>query len=338
MVFLMHICYNYKGISNLGYILFAHGGLYRLIFKPPEAAGRVYMDKWYNNMEMANFNSKLWEQLRGAYGNVKEDVVPLMVQEPYVPENEKSLYANYKCEYMVAFDNIFHQLSHQLSFYNASYIVLPYLAKAFDYWYEKDDFGMQVLFLMNVGTIVCTDNPSNNPDSARVIKNIPKNLMESYNKSILFFKEKAEEILLNKLELLKPLLRSDDISYTLVSFMAFLGKREYTFVCFLGSFSNCLLFCEKCGFFSEDIELDYDIDGGIEELNSIITPAESVIGKWDKKSLDNTYIWLSNALHLTGCDFDVQKLSYFYGTFTCPKCGAKAKPAIDLYIKALNEC
>lgn len=224
-----------------------------------------------------------------------------------------------------------------MTFYDASYIVLPYLVKAFNYWYEKDDFAMQVLFLVNTGIIVSTDNPFSNPYSEDIIKNIPESLMESYHKSILFFKEKAEELLLNKLDLLKQY-SLDDISYICVSLLAFTGEREHSFAFLLGNFSSCLLFCEKCGFFLEDIELHYDIKSNEEELNKIITPAESVIGKWDKKSLGNTYIWLSNVLHLMGNDFDVKKLSYFYGTFTCPECGAKVKPAIDLYIKALNEC
>lgn len=288
-------------------------------------------------MEFADFNSELWEQLHGAYGNVKEDVLPLMVQEPEVPESEKVLNADYKCEYMVAFDNICQQLYHQMTFYDASYIVLPYLVKAFNYWYEKDDFAMQVLFLVNAGIIVSTDNPFSNPHSEDIIKNIPESLMESYHKSILFFKEKAEELLLNKRDMLKQY-SPDDISYICVSLLAFIGEREHSFAFLLGSFSSCLVFCEKCGFFFEDIELHYDIKSNKEELNKIITPAESVIGKWDKKSLDNTYIWLSNILHLMGNDFDVKKLSYFYGTFTCPDCGAKVKPAIDVYIKALNEC
>ena len=44
-----------------------------------------------------------------------------------------------------------------MSFYPASYIAIPYLANAYSYWYEKNDFVMQVIFLINIGIIVSTD-------------------------------------------------------------------------------------------------------------------------------------------------------------------------------------
>ncbi len=53
-----------------------------------------------------------------------------------------------------------------------------------------------------------------------------------------------------------------------------------------------------------------------------IEPAESVIGKWDGKSYDNTYLWFSNLVHSLGVE-DEWKISYYYGTYTCPECGNK---------------
>lgn len=84
-------------------------------------------------------------------------------------------------------------------------------------------------------------------------------------------------------------------------------------------------------------ELDGDYTNCIEDeaLNSLITPAGLVTGQWDRKSFDNTYVWLSNVLQLLGNDNDAAKLSYFYGTFNCPECGAKDGPVIDLYMRAL---
>ncbi|MCX4326741.1 MAG: hypothetical protein OSJ45_05530 [Lachnospiraceae bacterium] len=291
------------------------------------------------NFETADFNSELWEQLRGAYGNIQEDIAPLMVDNPEVPEDEKTLnpYMSYKSDYMIAFDNVCNQLWHQMSFYDASYIAMPYLAKAFNYWYEKNDFIMQVLFLINAGIIVSTDNKYN--DIYNNIKDtIPENIMESYNQSILFFKEKAEELLTNKLDMLKQF-KPDTVSYICISLLAFVGKREHSFILLLENFSQCPVICGNCDFFLEDIDLDNDIEDQeiSEELNSLITPAPSVIGRWDRKSLDNTYIWLSNVLHIAGSCHDVKKLSYFYGTFTCPGCGTKSSPVIDVCMKALME-
>ncbi|MCI9079517.1 MAG: hypothetical protein HFH68_11425 [Lachnospiraceae bacterium] len=292
----------------------------------------------YNIFETVDFNSDLWEKLHGAYGNILEDIIPLTVNEPEVPENEKSFYADYESDYMIAFDNICCTLSHQMSFYHASYIALPYLANAFNYWYQKDDFIMQVLFLNNIGIIVSTDIPYNTEYYNDIRENLPANVMESYQESILFFKEKAKELLLNKLDMFKQF-RQIDITYIFISLLAFIGKREHAFVLMLGNFDQCLISCKNCGLYTEDIELDDDYINNTDhqELNELITPAGPVTGQWDKKSFDDTYVWLSNILQLCGNDNDAAKLSYFYGTFNCPDCGTKQGPVIDLYMLALSE-
>lgn len=291
----------------------------------------------YNVFETVDFNSDLWDKLHGAYGNVLEDITPLAVNEPEVPENEKSFYADYESDYMVAFDNICCTLYHQMSFYPASYIALPYLANAFNYWYQKDDFIMQLLFLNNIGIIVSTDITYNTEYYSDIKENLPARVMESYQESILFFKEKAKELLLNKLDMFRQF-RQIDITYILISLLAFIGKREHAFVLLLGNFDQCIISCKNCGLYTEDIELDNDyMKNTVQALDSLITPASPVTGQWDKKSFDNTYVWLSNVLQLLGNDNDAAKLSYFYGTFNCPDCGAKSGPVIDLYMRALSE-
>ena len=294
----------------------------------------------YNNIETVDFNSDLWDKLHGAYGNVLDDIKPLTAKVPEVPENEKSLYASFESDYMIAFDNICCTLSHQMSFYPASYIALPYLANAFNYWYEKDDFMMQVLFLLNAGIIVSTDIGYNTEYYNSTRESLPANVMDSYQKSILFFKEKAEDLLLNKLDLLKQpgLFRHTDLAYICIALMALIGKKEHAFVLLLGNFDQCIISCKNCGLYTEDIELDNDyMKNTVQALDSLITPASPVTGQWDKKSFDNTYVWLSNVLQLLGNDNDAAKLSYFYGTFNCPECGAKTGPVIDLYMYALSE-
>lgn len=292
------------------------------------------MENNYNKFETIDFNSDLWDKLHGAYGNILEDIKPLTVKEPEVPETEKKLDISFESDYMIGLDNIYCTLSHQMSFYPASYIALPYLANAFNYWYEKDDFMMQVIFLLNVGIIVSTDIEYNTKYYSGIKDNLPAGVMDSYQESILFFSEKAKELLLNKLDLLKQF-QPVDITYICTAFVALIGKREHAFALLLGNFDQCLIYCKNCGLYTEDIELGYDMED--EELNSLITPASPVTGQWDKKSFDNTYVWLSNVLQLLGNDNDADRLSYFYGTFNCPECGAKPGPVIDLYMLALLE-
>ncbi len=293
-----------------------------------------------NKFKTIDFNSDLWDKLHGAYGNILEDIKPLAVKEPEVPESEKSLYTSFESDYMIAFDNICCTLSHQMSFYPASYIALPYMANAFSYWYEKNDFVMQVIFLINIGIIVSTDIEYNTECYMEMKESLPGSVIESYQDSILFFKEKAEELLLDKLDMLKQpgLFKPIDLTYICISLLALTGKREHAFVLLLGNFDQCITSCKNCGLYTEDIELDNDyMKNTIPALNSLITPASPATGQWDKKSFDNTYIWLSNVLQLLGNNNDAVKLSYFYGTFNCPECGEKTGPVIDLYMEALSE-
>ena len=53
------------------------------------------MENNYNIFETIDFNSDLWDKLHGAYGNILEDIMPLAVKEPEVPENEKSFDSDY---------------------------------------------------------------------------------------------------------------------------------------------------------------------------------------------------------------------------------------------------
>lgn len=100
--------------------------------------------------------------------------------------------------------------------------------------------------------------------------------------------------------------------------LAVLGDREAAFVLTSLLFNEMYVLCESCGEYNE--HMPAISEGKIEEIQ----PAESVIGQWDGKKLDNTYLWYSNFLHLLGDDNAAKALSYYYGIYICPKCKAKA--------------
>lgn len=98
------------------------------------------MEDNFTHIETASLNSELWDIYKGAYGNITEDLKGLLIPEPDVPENEKSFDVSGDSDYMISFDNIWQQLGHQMSFYPALYLALPYLTKIYSYWRGKDDF------------------------------------------------------------------------------------------------------------------------------------------------------------------------------------------------------
>ena len=79
--------------------------------------------------------------------------------------------------------------------------------------------------------------------------------------------------------------------------MAILGDREAAFQMFNGQWEQCPVTCPECDYFDEDMESDGFYDR--EQLEKI-EPAASVLGKWDGKSYEDTYLWFSNLAHELG--------------------------------------
>ena len=280
-------------------------------------------------LKLVDFDSNLWEEYRGAFGNVKQEIELLWRLDPILAEKERQWYVDmYKepvSELRVAFDNLCEQLSHQLSFYSALYLVMPYLVKIYERWEKEAGFFMQGMLLSNIGIFLATDNLYNHTMEQDILKERDSNFSEifsNYQYSIEVIQEKAKTFLFQYIDQLKQI-DMEDRSMFATGIMGILGDREAAFLLTLGAWSQCVLYCPNCGELDEDIELDdYFGEGTIREnLQKKIKPANSVIGKWDGKSFDNPYLWFSNLLYLLGMKKEEKKIAYFYGTYTCPYCG-----------------
>jgi len=289
-----------------------------------------------SQLNFIDFNSDLWEKFRGAYGNIKDDLSELFNIDADIPENEKAFYIHKAPEsnYRIAFDNICAQLMHQGSFYSALYIAMPYLVKIYEYWLEKNDFDWQVLYLTNIGLFIATDNSYNHQYDGMSLDDIDENIRISYIKSIDIIKKRAEEFILKNIEKLKKFdrLALCDIC---IGLLAIVGDREDAFVLDFCHWDICDLFCNNCKYIEHEENIELDSDIGTDYLSSIIIPADSVIGQWDKKTFDNTYVWLSNLLYILGDKKAAEKLSYYFGTYICPECGYKSSPVIKLIMRSM---
>ena len=90
-------------------------------------------------MDFIPYDSELWEQYPGAYGNVCEEVKIVMGDVMDVPSQSKirGLDLENKDDYEIAYDNLWQNLWHQMDFYEAMYIVMPYIAKLLE---QNEDF------------------------------------------------------------------------------------------------------------------------------------------------------------------------------------------------------
>lgn len=262
-------------------------------------------------MNLVDFNSPLWETYKGAYGNIKDEIITLT--------SEKHLFYkdNHDSDYSIAFDNLFENLSHQMSFYNATYIALPYIVQLLDKY--KNDFLEQFYIISQVGFCIATDIPENHFPK----ENIDQTILDSYTESIAILQQKTKEFLFGHIDLLKQM-SSIEKSEFCTSILAILGDKYLAYILTLSAWDTFYILCSNCEYCNE--ELSYSFSSK-KELSQI-TPAVYQPNQWDKSSFDDTFIWLSAILSMLGEEHNIKILSYYCGMYTCPRCG-KQKKVID---------
>lgn len=270
-------------------------------------------------LKPVEFASKLWETYRGAYGDVREDVAFLFCPKDLIPETEKirRLDVEDKDSYEITFDNLSENLTHQLSLYDASYLVMPYLVLLLELKRQEDDFQWQMKVIALAGDVLATDIPDCGGGSEGEAR-MPGNVMESYHLSVAALREMTKEFLDKNMDRLKEE-ESEWLQYFSTDLLAILGDKEAAYQMLIGQWEQCPLSCPNCGYYDEEMESDGFYDR--EQLKKI-EPAPSVIGKWDGKSYEDTYVWFCNLVHLLGVK-DEWKVPYYFGTYTCPECGSR---------------
>lgn len=268
-------------------------------------------------LKPVEFGSKAWEKYKGAYGDAREDTAFLFCPEELIPETEKlrRLDREEKSDYEIIFDNLCENLTHQLSLYDGTYLVMPYLVLLLEKRRREQDYEWEKKIIQAAGDLLCTDIPCNGGgDRAE----LPEEIGESYRLSVELLQEMTRDFLDRNMERLKEE-DPDWLQYFCTDLLAILGDREAAFQMILGQWEQCPVCCPDCEYFDEEMEADGFYDK--EQLKKI-EPAVSVIGKWDGKSYEDTYLWFSNLAHDLGVE-DAWKIAYYYGIYTCPECGSR---------------
>lgn len=278
-------------------------------------------------LKLVSLDSDLWETFRGAYGNVVNDVKLITGEEKELDEHDIALLnrrqsrqgekENASDVEKIALDNLFESIAHQMTFYPAIYIVMPYLVKLLEKRRADNDFDGQLSLISDMGLLVAIDNFDDDDGDG-----IDRDILESFNISILKLQEITKRFLEQNIDKIRQL--KTDSYYKipfLTSVLGILGNdRKASAVMFMSMWESCFMVCPECEDCNEDIEF-YSMDE-LKEAEGII-PADSVIGQWDGTSLDNTYVWFTNLLLIAGEDMHAEYMSYFYGTYECRECGKK---------------
>lgn len=215
---------------------------------------------------------------------------------------------------------IFENLNHQMSFYSATYIVLPYMVMLLEQVMDEGDFMHAHSLIFNLGICLATDIPGNHtekPDRA---------VLNNYNLAVTKLAGLTKRYINLYLHEIQQM-DEEQRNMLLTAVLAILGEREAAYVLIMSAWDM-----EEFGMACDE-DCEYYFEGGFDSLEEEcedggIIPAEYEAGQWDGKTFEDPFLWASAIADLFGLKQEIETLSYLYGDFTCPECG-KTKKVID---------
>lgn len=217
---------------------------------------------------------------------------------------------------------IFENLTHQMTFYSATYIVLPYMVNLLEQTMEQQDFEHAFDLIFQLGVCLATDVPSNHAQQ------ITGAALENYNLAVKKLAGLTKRFINLDLQRIQEM-DEEQRSMLFVGALAIFGAREAAFELIMYGFDleEIGMMCGgDCEFF-EECFCPYDEDNE----NGVIIPAEYRAGEWAGQSFEDASCWTLALADLLGAEREMTALRYLYGEFTCPECG-KTKKAIDFMI------
>ena len=245
-------------------------------------------------LSLASLDTELWKRYSSAYGDISPGISKLL---------DASLEDGERREVL---EEIFEAVSHQMSFYPALWLALPYLVQELD---REKEFEEQVFLIGEIGCCLATDFPAN-----RELYPAPeKEVEEAYAGAKEMLREMVQSFFRGQLEALRRLNPSHK-NFFCTGVLAILGDPEAAFALISSGWEACYLLCPSCGQVEEELELS--------DMNQLenIRPAP-LAEDWDQTTFQDTYQWFGGLLKLLGAGEDRRRLSYYYGTYTCPECG-----------------
>jgi len=253
-------------------------------------------------------DSLLWESYRGAYGNVSEYLVILTGEREAAPETFKlrRLEKVPKTNYELAFDNLCENLWHQMSFYPATWLALPYLARFMESWEKEKDTEWLFRGILAAGSCLATDVYGDRPQEEQI--------QESYENAIRQIRAMTIDFLAYHMDII----RAKEVHWRrefAIAIAAILGEKKLAFMLSMSGFESFYIVCPECENCDEELEIGYF------DPSERIEKAEAPSGKWDGESLEDAKLWLFNLFELLDDREGLEYLRYYFGTYTCPECG-----------------
>ncbi len=205
-------------------------------------------------------------------------------------------------------NTICENLWHQMSFYPATWLALPYLARLMESWEREENLEWMFRGIMASGSFLSTDVCGDRPGEEEIY--------ESYQNAGLQIRAMTIDFLAGNLDFV----REKEVHWRrefAIAVAAILGEQRLAYMLFLSGFHSYYIVCAECE------NCDEEMDVGYFELSERMKKAKAPSGKWDGRSLEDVKMWLPNLLHILEDEEGEERLSYYFGTYVCPECGKK---------------
>ncbi|MDE7200778.1 MAG: hypothetical protein K2O91_02490 [Lachnospiraceae bacterium] len=213
-----------------------------------------------------------------------------------------------------AFSECCDEISHQMSFWSAIYLVFPYLVDKLAKDFDQIDPGEWIMNSSMLGISLATDCDIN-----RGVSNIAdKAVMSCYQLSIRKFQLLIKKFLTKKAKSLSRVDSMDKAMFALEVLAAF-GNRDDAFLLVNAELDQGIcLACDKCEHCNEELEFMSK-----RTLSGIIPKAQAE-DSWNGEDFEDTYLWFGDFLELFTIKGLAKHLPYYFGTYKCPECGSEA--------------
>lgn len=190
-------------------------------------------------------------------------------------------------------DLLAEDISHQLSWYDATAYALPHLARLC----EKLTVEEKLYLIAQIGPAVAAESQvSLAPDTEEY---------REFHEGLAPLAQVARELAEHHIDQIKALPKDLPLFFS-VSALALLWDRKHAYHLFLWApWEEIPAMCPECDWYEECLDLS------LEEEPKCVTPGE----------LDQEGLWLQKLLTDTGDRALLPRLPYLYGTCTCPECG-----------------
>lgn len=212
-------------------------------------------------------------------------------------------------------ENIFECMTHQMSFYSATYVVLPYMVELLEQVMKEGDVEHAFLLIFHLGICLATDIPENQYEK------IDSPILKDYNDAAQKLAGLTKRYINTYIEEIHKMTQ-EKRSMLLVSAIAILGDRHTAYGLVLSGLdlTEIGVMCGgECQFYEEEFAL---FEGDEEQT---VIPADYEPGQWNGKFDQDGFAWVSALADMLGAKQELQFLRYLYGTFTCPECGKTGK-------------